>query len=328
MNIGSSAPVLTDRQGRHINYLRLAVTDRCNLRCTYCMPADGVVSLNHSDILTFQEMFRLVTLLSPMGVTKVRITGGEPFVRKGLLPFLQRLHTVEGIGSLHITTNGVETAPHIPLLEKMNIGVNLSLDTLRPERFQQITRRARFEQVQETLNQLLTSSIKLKINSVIQFGTNDDEIGDLARLAMDNNVDVRFIEEMPFNGRHAIDVPTNHWIEQRLVHEFPGMGPEGKSGTAQIYDVPGFRGRIGIISGAERTFCGSCNRLRITADGRLKTCLYDDGVLDLRSMLRSGASDEEIAAAIRHAVVNRHANGYEAERAARQQKSSMSQIGG
>ena len=321
---------LTDRYGRTITYLRLAVTDRCNLRCTYCMPAEGVVSLHHSDILTFEEMQRLVSLLVSAGVSKVRLTGGEPFVRKGLLPFMQRLSDIPALHSLHITTNGVETAPIIPRLQAMKLaGVNLSLDTLRPERFQRITRRNRFADVQASLHALLKSTIPLKINTVVKFGLNDDEIGDIASLARRHPVQVRFIEEMPFNGGKTVGfTSTNHRIERRLQSIFPSMKKEGQHGTAQTWSVPGFRGRIGVISGAERTFCGSCNRLRITADGTLKTCLYDDGVLDLRSLLRSGAADEEILAAIKQAVFHRYADGHAAEGAHKNKKSSMSQIGG
>ncbi|NOY58429.1 MAG: GTP 3',8-cyclase MoaA [Calditrichaeota bacterium] len=322
---------LADRFGRTITYLRLAVTDRCNLRCTYCMPTEGVVSLNHSDILSWEEMECLVRLLAGIGVSKVRLTGGEPFARKGVLPFLLRLSNIPDVKQLHITTNGVETAAHIPQLESMNLtGVNLSLDTLVPDRFARITRRSRFTEVQHTLAALLQSTIPLKINTVVQFGLNDDEIGEIAMLAKSHPIEVRFIEEMPFNGLVGETFAcTNHWIERRLQSLFPGLQRnESQAGTASLYQVPGFQGQIGVISGAERTFCGSCNRIRITADGQLKTCLYDGGVLDLRKLLRTGATDDDIVSAIRQAVLRRFVDGHAAEQVHPSDKKSMSQIGG
>ena len=327
--VGASS-ALTDRFGRTITYLRLAVTDRCNLRCTYCMPAKGVVSLNHAEILTFEEMARLVRLLVRFGVRKVRITGGEPFVRQGLVAFLGRLSAMADLDELHLTTNGVETADYIPQLEALGLaGINLSLDTLDAEKFKRITRRDRFAEVRRSLDALLRSTIPLKINTVVKFGLNDDEIFDIASLAREHPIHVRFIEEMPFNGDGRMALPaTNHRIEKRLKALFPGIVPEAPKGTAQLFIVPGFCGRIGIICGVERTFCHTCNRLRITADGTLKTCLYDRGVLDLRALLRRGATDQEIGAAIRQAVHGRPIDGHAAELTNHRGKTSMVQIGG
>ena len=312
---------LFDQHGRPLEYLRLAVTDRCNLRCFYCMPEKGITYLPKQELLSYEEMLRLTGLLATLGVRKVRLTGGEPFVRRDLLPFMERLADVPGIDDISLTTNGVLTAPHVPALARLGVrAVNLSLDTLDRARFAGITRRDELPRVLETFYALLAAGIPVKINAVVMDGQNIDDLIPLADLSRALPVDVRFIEEMPFNGgSHAAGPASLPWhhvrIRQHLEAHFgallPVPGPAGA--TASEYRVAGHRGKVGIIAAYSRTFCGTCNRLRLTAEGGLKTCLYDQGVLDTRALLRGGAPDADIVAALSQAFRHRAANGFEAE---------------
>jgi len=323
---------LVDNHGRRITYLRLAITDRCNLRCRYCMPEEGVSFVPHADILSFEELERLVRLLAGLGIDKVRLTGGEPFVRHNCLPFMERLRSINGIRSLNVTTNGVETARYLDGLAGLGInGINLSLDTLDRERFRQITRRDALPQVLATLDGALKRRLPLKINAVVQEDTEDAEILALAALARRHTLSLRFIEKMPFSGSHGAHPSPVLPLRDRLHILFPSLVPMlcATPTTARQYTVPNFVGTIGLIEGNSRRFCASCNKIRITPLGMLKTCLYDHGVLDLRAMLRGGADDPEIAQAVTACVHHRFANGHETQQACqvgRQQ--SMATIGG
>jgi len=320
--VAPPATLLHDQHGRPLEYLRLAVTDRCNLRCFYCMPEEGITYLPRHELLSYEEMLRLTGLLATLGVRKVRLTGGEPFVRRDLLPFMERLAQLPGIVDLSLTTNGVLTAPHVPALARLGVrAVNLSLDTLDRARFAAITRRDELPRVLATLDALLEAGIQVKINAVVMDGQNIADLVPLAALARDLPVDVRFIEEMPFNGgSHAAgpaSLPWNHVrIRRHLEEHFGALTPVPvpAGATAAEYAIAGHRGRVGIIAAYSRTFCGTCNRLRLTAEGGLKTCLYDQGVLDTRALLRGGAPDAEIVAALAAAFRYRAANGFEAER--------------
>lgn len=328
---------IIDNHGRPIEYVRLAVTDRCNLRCFYCMPAEGIQYIPRKELLTYEEMLRMLEIMSKMGIHKVRITGGEPFLRKDLIHFLEDISQIEGIDSIHITTNGVLTTRFIPQLVKIGVkSINLSLDTLDRERFKMITRRDEFPKVMDCLKALTESPIKTKINAVIMDGKNTDDILDLAAYSIENPVSVRFIEEMPFNGNGA-NYPTLAWNHQMILERIKSQYPDleraenDKHDTATHYRVPGAKGTLGIIAAFSRTFCGSCNRIRVTPQGSLKTCLYDDGVLDLREYLRNGSTDEEVAHVLRSAFNSRAKNGFEAERNRLKGKpvtESMSTIGG
>ncbi|QKG53821.1 GTP 3',8-cyclase MoaA [Hymenobacter sp. BRD67] len=314
--------MLHDAHGRPLEYLRLAVTDRCNLRCFYCMPEEGITYLPKHDLLSYEEMLRLVGVMTQLGVRKVRLTGGEPFVRRDLVPFMERLAALPGLSDISLTTNGVLTAPHVPALARLGIkAVNLSLDTLDRQRFFAITRRDELPQVLRTLHALLEVGIQVKINAVVMDGRNIQDLVPLAELSRELPVDVRFIEEMPFNGGSHIatpeSLPWNHrrirqHLEAHLGELRPVPMPVGA--TASEYTIAGHRGSVGIIAAYSRTFCGSCNRLRLTAEGGIKTCLYDQGVLDLRALLRNGATDNDLAEALAQAFYHRAANGFEAER--------------
>ncbi len=333
----AASPLLKDNFGRPLNYLRLAVTDRCNLRCLYCMPAKGIEYIPQSEILTYEEMERLIRLLVRLGVRKVRITGGEPFVRRNIMRFLEQVTRIPGLEEVHMTTNGVLTASFVPELKRIGIrGINLSLDAVDRKAFYRMTRRDVFPQVWETFETILAHDIQLKINAVIQHGLNEDQIVPLAMLARTYPVSVRFIEEMPFNGFSSTG-RKRRWDYPRLLAElqraFPGLKPlPGEPhATARRFAVPDFQGSLGIIAGYSRLFCDECNRMRITARGLLKLCLYDTGVLNLKEMLRSGADDRQLEEAIRACAGRRFANGFQAEAHARKTRlayESMSEIGG
>jgi len=313
--------LLTDNHGRKINYLRLAVTDRCNLRCFYCMPEDGLNWLSRTELMTYEEMLQICSLLVRMGIEKIRITGGEPFVRKDIMQFLSSLSKIEGLTELTITTNGVLTAPYVPELKKLGVkSVNLSLDTLDAGRFFSITRRDEFSNVMQTMKELLKHDIEVKINAVVMEDKNIADIIPLVELTKDLPVSVRFIEEMPFNG-DGHQYSGLNWDYVRILEEIKGKFPGIKKiddpaySTSYNYQIPGHKGGVGIIAAYSRTFCGTCNRIRVTPVGELKTCLYDHGVLNVKDLLREGANEADLQNKIMSALTSRAKDGWEAERA-------------
>ncbi len=301
------------------------------------MPEEGIRYLPKKELLTFEEITRLVSVMSELGISKIRLTGGEPFVRTDLMQLIRKLVEIPGIKDLHLTTNGILTLPHIPELKSLGIAsVNLSLDTLDKERFKVITRRDEFDNTMRTLDALLAHGIPLKVNAVIMDNKNIDDIIPLAEMTKDRDLSVRFIEEMPFNGdsRNTPALIWNHRkIREHLASHFPGMYKvsDPENSTAFHYQIPGYRGNIGIIAAWTRTFCGTCNRIRVTAQGVLKTCLYDNGVLNVKSLLRAGMHDDLIKEKLIEAFTHRPKDGFEAEvnRAQRDVSyESMSTIGG
>jgi molybdenum cofactor biosynthesis protein A len=329
--------MLTDNHGRIINYLRLGVTDRCNLRCAYCMPEEGIDWLSKTELMTYEEMLRLCSLLAEMGIQKIRITGGEPFIRKEILSFLAALTKLRGIQEISVTTNGVLTAPFVPELKKIGIhSINLSLDTLDRNRFISITHRDELSSVLKTLEELLKNDIAIKINAVVMEGHNIADIIPLAGLTKNLPVSVRFIEEMPFNGGKDRSREL-HWDHLRILRiitrEFPTMQkmPDPPNSTSCNYHIPGYRGNIGIIAAYTRTFCGTCNRLRITPQGRLKACLYDDDGIDLKKVMREGINDKDLKAILISAISRKEKDGWKAEKMRSREgmvQQSMASIGG
>ncbi|WP_109744313.1 GTP 3',8-cyclase MoaA [Arcicella aurantiaca] len=327
--------MIYDNHGRPITYLRLAVTDRCNLRCFYCMPEEGVKYLHKSKLLTYEEMIRTVSVLSELGISKVRITGGEPFVRHNMIDFMYQLSEINGIDELNITTNGILTGQYIRQMKEMGVrAVNLSLDTLDKKRFFEITRRDEFDKVYDTLFQLIDAGFEVKVNAVVMDGKNTEDILPLVGLTQNHNVSIRFIEEMPFNGE-GNHYPKLAWNLHRILAEIKSQYPDlqklvdSPNSTSYNYQVPDFQGNIGVIAAFSRTFCGTCNRIRLTATGDLKTCLYDEGVLNIRDLLRDGITNEDLKSTFLQAFKNRPKDGFEAER---NRKSviteSMTTIGG
>lgn len=328
---------MTDNHGRKINYLRLAVTDRCNLRCFYCMPGEGLDWLGKKEMMSYEEMLRISALLVKMGIEKIRITGGEPFVRKDLMQFLTALSKLEGLKQVTLTTNGVLTAPHVPGLKKLGIQtVNLSLDTLDRDRFLSITRRDELSAVLKTLDVLLQYGIETKLNAVVMEGKNTDDIIPLIQLTKDLPVSVRFIEEMPFNGdvSHHPGLLWNHVKILATIKEvYPNIQKvtDPPFSTSYNYHIEGHKGSIGIIAAYSRSFCGTCNRIRITPLGELKTCLYDDGVLNIKNLLREGYTDDDVKHILLNTFNHRPKNGFEAEKLRNKKNpvhESMATIGG
>jgi molybdenum cofactor biosynthesis protein A len=312
--------LLIDNHGRPINYLRLAVTDRCNLRCFYCMPEHGLNWLSRGELMSYDEMLHACSLLVKMGIEKIRITGGEPFVRKDLMQLLTAISKLDGLKELSLTTNGVLTAPFVPELKKIGIrSVNLSLDTLDANRFFSITRRDEFANVMATLDALLKHNIEVKINAVVMDGQNTQDIIPLVEMTKDMPVSVRFIEEMPFNGDGHLYTGLQ-WDHVRILDEIKSKYPQIQKltdpaySTAYNYQVPGHQGTVGIIAAYSRTFCGTCNRIRITPQGELKTCLYDDGGLNIKDLMRNGATNSDLQVALLTAFGNRAKDGWEAEK--------------
>ncbi len=328
--------MLTDKFGRQITYLRLAVTDRCNLRCQYCMPAHGIDIVNRKELLSFKEMYRLTRVLSELGVNKVRLTGGEPFVRKDFINFLKSLSFNKNLEEINITTNGALITKHISTLEKINIhAINLSIDSLNAEKFNQITRRNVFDQVYKTFETLAKSKLQLKLNIVIQSGVNTNEINDFVELTKYKDIAVRFIEEMPFNGK-GLRITDENWNFNKIYAEIQNNYQNiislvnKKSSTSQNYKIKNYKGTFGIIPAFTRTICHDCNRIRITATGMFKNCLFDDGVFNLRDFIRNGASDDELKELFISTVQQKPKNGFIAEANRKNKKvfESMSTIGG
>jgi cyclic pyranopterin phosphate synthase len=327
---------LVDNFGRQMEYVRLAVTDRCNLRCQYCMPAQGIDIVPRQELLTFKEMYRLIRVLTELGVSKVRLTGGEPFVRKDFVGFLEMLSHNDLLEAINITTNGALISQHIDRIE--NLGkvkdINLSIDSLSREKFAKITRRDAFPEVYKTLELLEKSSLNLKLNVVVQSGVNTDEIVDFARFTKDKNVAVRFIEEMPFNGKGQREMEEN-WTFNKILNEIKTEFDvkevvSEKSSTSRNYAIENHLGTVGIIPAFTRTICNNCNRIRITSTGTFKNCLFDDGVFNLRDFIREGASNEDLKELFLSLVKDKPENGFiaEANRKDGGASESMSTIGG
>lgn len=329
--------MLVDSYGRNINYLRLAVTDRCNLRCTYCMPKRGLDWIPRKELMSYEEMMKICSLLVAMGVHKIRITGGEPFIRKGMMPFLTSLSELNGLQQLTLTTNGVLTAPLVPELKKIGVqSLNLSLDTLDRNRFIEIANRDELPKVLETLEALLQHDIEVKINTVVMGNKNISDIIPLVELTKDLPVSVRFIEEMPFNGG-GDHHPVLEWNYKRILEtieeHFPDIQKirDAPSSTSFNYHIPGHKGNVGVIAAYSRLFCGTCNRIRITPLGVLKTCLYDNGALNIKEAMRDGVDDEELKTILNNAILNKAKDGWEAEKKRSDKKpphESMATIGG
>ena len=300
------------------------------------MPENGIKYMNRKDLLSFEEMTRLIRVFGDLGVSKVRITGGEPFVRKGIMSFLKGISELETIKEINITTNGTFTVEQIPALEKMGIkSVNLSLDSLDSQRFFDITRRDLFDQVMTTYRKLVDSKIRVKTNMVVMDGRNIEDIYPMLELTKYDDVSVRFIEEMPFNGTegqgNATIWPAKKimtYIEEKYTHQKMVDPP---ASTSLNYKIPGYVGSFGIIPAYTRTFCGSCNRIRLTPQGTLRTCLYGEGQVNFRDLIRGGVTDEVLGDHLIKVVGKRAKDGFEAEKsrsATVPVSESMATIGG
>ncbi|KAM6186349.1 molybdenum cofactor biosynthesis protein 1 [Rhynchocyon petersi] len=299
---------LTDSFGRQHTYLRISLTEKCNLRCQYCMPEEGVPLTPKADLLTSQEVLALARLFVNEGVDKIRLTGGEPLIRPDVVDIVAQLHQLEGLRTIGITTNGINLARLLPQLQKAGLtAVNISLDTLVPAKFEFIVRRRGFHKVMEGIHKAIELGYNpVKVNCVVMRGLNEDELLDFVALTEQLPVDVRFIEYMPFDGnkwnfkkmvsyKEMLDTVQQRWPELEKL-------PEEESSTAKAFKIPSFQGQISFITSMSEHFCGTCNRLRITADGNLKVCLFGNSEVSLRDHLRTGASEEELLRIIGAAV--------------------------
>jgi molybdenum cofactor biosynthesis protein A len=327
---------LIDSFGRQIDYVRLAVTDRCNLRCQYCMPAHGIEIVAKEELLSYKEMYRIIRVLTELGVRKIRLTGGEPFVRKDFIGFLEMLSFNDLLEDINITTNGALIYKHIETLENLKKvkNINLSIDSLKADKFNEITRRNAFNEVYKTMEALEKSSMNLKLNIVVQSGINTNEILDFVRLTKDKDISVRFIEEMPFNGKGQREMQES-WNYNKILGEIKSEFQVSeiqseKSSTSRNFSIENHLGSVGIIPAFTRTICNNCNRIRITSTGTFKNCLFDDGVFNLRDFLRNGASNEDLKKLFLSLVKEKPENGFvaEANRTKGSVSESMSTIGG
>ena len=327
---------MKDSFDRTIDYVRIAVTDRCNLRCFYCMPAEGIPYEPKSHLLSYEEITRLLKVLGGLGFQKVRFTGGEPFLRKDFIKLLENTAELDDYKSIHITSNGTLLQKHIPKLKELGITkINLSIDSLDKERFHSITRRNDFDKVMQSFHMLIDNGFKIKLNAVIMKGINTQDIIPLAELTKNYSVDVRFIEEMPFNSgyKENIEMYSAQDIYKDLKAYYLNFEklPSTHGDTASLLSVNGYKGNIGVIAAFSRTFCNTCNRLRISAKGEIKSCLYDDGVFNIRDYMRSGVSDQQLANKFREIVHLKPKDGFEADKMRKSPKEamqSMSSIGG
>lgn len=326
---------LVDGHGRNIRDVRISVTDRCNFRCQYCMPAEGLPWLDRDDVLTFEEIERVTTILSSMGVTKVRLTGGEPLVRKDLPRLVEMLAGIERLEDLALTTNGYLLERDAEALVKAGVTrFNVSLDSLERDRFYQLTRRDSLPQVLRGLEVLASfpEAHPIKVNAVAMRGVTEQEVLPFAEFARQHPYEVRFIEFMPLDADRAWttdQVLTGEEIRQILASEYDLVEePREAAATARVFTFADGQGRLGFIDPVSNPFCGDCDRIRITAEGRLRTCLFSIGETDLRAPLRSGASDEDLATLIRNAVWRKELKHRVNDEGFVQPPRSMSAIGG
>ncbi len=294
---------MIDQYKRNINYIRISVTDRCNLRCVYCMPEEGAVFLPKSDLLTDEEIIRLCRCFARLGMKHVRITGGEPLVRDDIVSLVGGIKRLEGIGRVTLTTNGVFLRDHLSGLCLAGLdGINISLDTMAQDRYRQITGKDCFSQVYAALEEAVQyKDLKVKINCVPMTDTSEKEITDLVGLARKNPLSVRFIEMMPIGLGKRHSFRQEEELRCLITHTYGALiplPPSKWSGPARYYSIPGFLGSIGFISAMSHNFCKECNRIRLTADGHLKTCLQYEKGLDLKSILRRETDDSSLERAI------------------------------
>jgi GTP 3',8-cyclase len=324
-----------EQESRIINYLRLSVTDRCNLRCIYCMPDEGMDFVPHDEILSYEEMLHLVKVSVRSGIRKVRLTGGEPLVRKNFVSFLERLSAIEDLKEISLTTNGVLLKDYASGIRQCGIcRINVSLDSLKPERFFHITRRDLFHKVWEGIETAERLNFHpIKINVVAMRGINDDEVLDFARLTLEKPFHVRFIEFMPVGK-------NNNWSSERFIStgevlarikavgDLEPVEHHAMDGPAERFRIRGARGEVGFISAVSNHFCDTCNRLRLTAEGRLRGCLFSDKEIDVKTPLREGKGDDYLAGLLSRAIAEKPAGPGRAPSRPRKCIRQMSTIGG
>jgi len=300
--------IIRDRYERIIDYMRISVTDRCNLRCIYCMPSEGIKPIKHKDVISYEEIIRIVRIGASLGVRKIRLTGGEPLIRKDLSYLVSSINSIEGIEDISLTTNGVLLNEYAKFFAIAGLTrVNVSLDSLRPDRYREITRGGDINRVWEGIYEAEKAGISpIKINMVPIRGFNDNEIEEFARLTLKTAYHVRFIEFMPIGAKeiwsHEKYISTDE-IRERVSKIAPLIPVKIRNtGPARYFRFKDAPGVVGFISPITHHFCNSCNRLRLTSDGKLRPCLFSETEIDLKSAIRCGASDKEIERLLRLSV--------------------------
>ena len=287
---------MKDQFGREISYLRISVTDRCNFRCKYCMGEDGIKLLDHDDILTFEEIVETAQIMAGLGIKKIRLTGGEPFARRGVMDLIKKLSEIPEIEDFAITTNGSMVYDKLESLKEYGISrINFSLDTLDREKFELITGADQLEEVKRTISKAIELDFKVKVNVVLIKGFNDKEIGDFLALTENNDIEVRFIELMPIGA--DLDFDRNNYKANDNILDGYRKKDLGFDGVARIFAIEGHKGRVGLISPLSHKFCKDCNRIRLTADGKLKACLHSREEISIK-----GLSLEEKKEIIRESI--------------------------
>ncbi|KAK9813703.1 hypothetical protein WJX73_004102 [Symbiochloris irregularis] len=326
--------LLTDTFGRRHTYLRISLTERCNLRCVYCMPAEGVELTPSQDVLTTDEIVNLAEIFVAAGVNKIRLTGGEPTLRRDIVPLTQRLHSLPGNPAIGITSNAIALRRSLAELQQSGLSLlNISLDTLQPQRFEQMTRRRGLQKVLDCIHHAVDLGFDpVKVNVVVMRGTNDDELLDFVAMTQHLPINVRFIEWMPFDGNVWKDsrmVPYREMLAAVQAHHPQLQRCQDPAGeVAKNFYVPGHRGTVSFVTSMTQAFCGDCNRLRLMADGNLKVCLFGANEVSLRDALRQGATTEELQAIVSAAVDRKkaaHAGMFEL---AQRKNRAMVKIGG
>lgn len=319
---------MADRYSRHITYMRISVTDLCNMRCQYCMPEEGVEKRRHEELLSFEEIVSIVKASVPLGIRKIRITGGEPMVRPGLVSLVEQLKGIGGIDEIAMTTNGTQLKAMAQPLKQAGLNrFNISIDSLKEDRYREITRGGRLKDVLEGIDAVLALGMTpLKLNTVVIGGLNDDEVMDFAALTLKENIDVRFIELMPVG--QASQWASSRFVSNDVLLEKMGilLAEQQETGSpARYYRLPGARGRVGFINPISHHFCHECNRIRLTSDGRLKPCLHSNDEIDLRSVLHLPLS--QMTKVIAQAI-DRKPERHQLDQDERCTSRNMSQIGG
>lgn len=315
---------MLDNQGRNIRYLRLSVTDRCNFRCRYCMPAEGVCKREHSEMLSFEELTEIVRTAVSLGVSKVRLTGGEPLVRRGIVDLCRSLRAINGVRELTMTTNGALLPQYAAELKQAGVDrLNISLDTLNKDKFASLTRGGSLADTLAGLDAAWNAGFRgTKLNAVLLGGVNADEIPALAALAEDGRYEVRFIELMPIG--ECADWPRDRFLSaDTVLHALPELQRLPNEGVAELYRMPGWKGKIGLIRPMSHRFCADCDRIRVTADGRLKPCLHSAQEIPLR-----GLHGENLERALREGVFGKPVSHHMQSGQPSESQRGMSQIGG
>ncbi len=327
-------PPLQDRFGRTFDYVRIAVTEKCNLRCTYCMPEEGVDFQGREKILQSDEILRLIGVLARMGIKKVRFTGGEPLVRKDIVDLVAGAAATPGIKSVHVTTNGLLFNRYAKgLLDAGLTGVNISLDSLDADKFVLITRREGVEKVLASIKLALDMGFpRVKVNVVLMRGFNEDELHAFTELTRDYRLTVRFIEFMPFDAHQIWESGVHFASAESLVNQIEGFYPgiqtaPGTRTEHHIFQAPGYQGKIAVIPAFTRSLCGNCSRIRVTADGNIRNCLYSDNEYGLRELLRANCSDDDIADTFRKAFSEKEKDGFDAKKASSAQRVGLTDVG-